>query len=171
MGPEENNDGKRILSFWCPFFHRSFLLIFSGLNHFPNKRGSKPSSSTLPSHRAWKAQILLRLSSIEAANDQDDATLQVRQGLVVWSGCFVLLLGGVFFHFEKKKYKWILLGISSGCFRRYVFNFYVLSTTQWLGGFFWCMGFPYKFPFIGVLGRFLELSTYTEGPNIFGEHI
>lgn len=102
MGPEENNDGKRILSFWCPFFHRSFLLIFSGLNHFPNKRGSKPSSSTLPSHRAWKAQILLRLSSIEAANDQDDATLQVRQGLVVWSGCFVLLLGGVFFHFEKK---------------------------------------------------------------------
>lgn len=170
MGPEENNDGTGRASFpfdtW-PLFSQVQCWFFRAWIIFLNKR---EKTITLPSHRAVGADLV--------------ATLKYRSGK--WSrwcdpagapgfGCLV----GVFcfvarwwvFFILKKHYKWILLGISSGCFRRYVFNFYVLSTTQWLGGFFWCMGFPYKFPFIGMFGRFLELSTYTEGPNIFGEHI
>lgn len=168
MGPEENNDGtgRGSFPFDAPFFTGP-MLIFSGLNNFPNKRGK---TITLPSHRAVGADLVATLKYRSGKWSRwCDPTGVPGFGCLVGVFCFVARWW-VFFPL-KKTYKWILLGISSGCFRRYVFNFCVLSTTQWLGGFFWCMGFPYKFPFIGVFGRFLELSTYTEGPNIFGEHI
>ena len=126
-----------------------------------------------------QAQILLRLSSIEAANDQDDATLQVGPGVwlgVPWCFCCPYKILKDLQRYFLKDYvlKWLgsvlmcrvslwkIYWMNFTCYCHQVvledfFKFCVLSTTEWLGGFFWCLGFSDKFPMkrIGMSYRLL----------------